>query len=362
MKYALWLSNIKGISSGKIRIIREFYKNAETIYNLTRDELKKIKGLTEKDISNILSSKDNWNLDSKLYQLYENGVSFVSQEQKEYPKNLKNIVDAPYSLYYKGNLPNSNSKSVAIVGARTRSQYGSQVTTRLSKMLADEDINVISGLARGIDADAHTGALMSNKTGKTFAVLGCGVNVCYPKQNKYIYDKIIEKGGGIISEYPPDTKPLRTLFPSRNRIIAGLSDCTVVIEAREKSGSLITADYAMEQGKDVYALPGRVTDELSFGCNYLIKQGAGVIVSPEDFLKEFNSFYENLCSQINFYEKLLEKDELLVYSLLDFTPTNLGTIIEKSSMNLLEILEILEHLKQKGYVKEIISNYFVRCI
>ncbi|SER56322.1 DNA-processing protein DprA [Lachnobacterium bovis] len=362
MKYALWLSNIKGISNGKIKILREIYKNAETIYNLTRDELIKIKGITEKDVCNILSSKDNWNLESKLYQLFESGISFVSVEQEEYPKNLRNIINAPYSLYYKGNLPQEENKSVAIVGARTRSQYGSQVAARLARLLADSDINVISGLARGIDADAHLGALSSGKDGRTFAILGCGINICYPKQNQYIYDKIISQGGGIISEYWPDTKPLKTLFPSRNRIIAGISDCTVVIEARQKSGSLITADYAMEQGKDVYALPGRVTDELSFGCNYLIKQGAGVIVSPEDFLNEFNSFYENLCSQINFYEKLLEKDELLVYSLLDFTPTNLGTIIEKSSMNLLEILEILEHLKQKGYIKEIMSNHFVRCI
>ncbi|SFG00135.1 DNA processing protein [Lachnospiraceae bacterium C7] len=361
MKYALWLSNIKGIFNGKIKLMRDHYKTAEEIYNLNEQQLKKIKGLTEKDIASIITSKDTWNLDKELFKLLEQDVSFVSMEQDEYPSKLRNLVDAPYSLYYKGSLPEDNGLSVAMVGARGRSAYGSQMARKIAQLLADNGINVISGLARGIDADGHTGALETMGEGKTYAVLGCGVNVCYPKQNRYIYDKILASGGGIISEYPPDTQPIRTLFPARNRIIAGLSDCVVVIEAKEKSGSLITADYAMEQGKDVYALPGRVTDALSFGCNYLIKQGAGVIVSPEDFLKEFNIFCENSCSQINFFEKLLEKDELLVYSLLDFSPTNLGTLVEKSSMNLVEILEVLGHLKQKGFVKETMTNYYIRC-
>ncbi len=154
---------------------------------------------------------------------------------------------------------------------------------KLARALAQNRMDIISGMAMGIDADAHSGALEEN--GDTYAVLGCGVDVCYPKRNRYLYEKMQDRGG-ILSEYPPGTPPLPGYFPQRNRIIAGLADYVIVMEARKKSGSLITADYAMEQGKEVYALPGRVTDALSEGTNHLIQQGAGIFVSVEDFLQE----------------------------------------------------------------------------
>jgi len=220
-------------------------------------------------------------------------------------------------------------------------------------------MDIISGMAMGIDADAHSGALEEN--GDTYAVLGCGVDVCYPKRNRYLYEKMQDRGG-ILSEYPPGTPPLPGYFPQRNRIIAGLADYVIVMEARKKSGSLITADYAMEQGKEVYALPGRVTDALSEGTNHLIQQGAGIFVSVEDFLQELQLQPKNITTQIDFRKNLLEKDESLVYALLDFYPVGLGTLIEKSPYGLVEILPVLERLEQKGFIQETIPNYYIKTI
>ena len=179
--------------------------------------------------------------------------------------------------------------------------------------------------------------------------------------NADIYNDIIQKGG-IISELMPGTQPKACFFPMRNRIISGFSDAVIVVEAREKSGSLITADFAMEQGKDVFALPGRITDPLSAGTNRLIKQGAGVLYNIEDFLKEWDLFDASSALQMDFRKNVLEKDELLVYSLLDFCPVGIGTLCDKSSLPILTLFEILERLQQKGFVKEIIPNYFVQTV
>ena len=240
--------------------------------------------------------------------MQEEGIGFVCVEDARYPQKLRRISATPYALYYIGRLPDETRKSVAIVGARTRSAYGSQITGKLARALAQNRMDIISGMAMGIDADAHSGALEEN--GDTYAVLGCGVDVCYPKRNRYLYEKMQDRGG-ILSEYPPGTPPLPGYFPQRNRIIAGLADYVIVMEARKKSGSLITADYAMEQGKEVYALPGRVTDALSEGTNHLIQQGAGIFVSVEDFLQELQLQPQNITTQIDFRKNLLEKRRIV---------------------------------------------------
>jgi DNA processing protein len=234
-----------------------------------------------------------------------------------------------------------------------------EVAEKLAEALAAKQIAVISGMALGIDGDAHKGALAAG--GCTYAVLGCGVDYCYPKEHKYLYDRIPEKGG-VLSEYPVGTAPLARLFPSRNRIISGLSDCVVVVEARERSGSLITADFALEQGKDVYAVPGRLTDSLSFGCNSLIRQGAGLMLSIDDFIKEITGSSAGNSFQLDFRKNLLEKDEQLVYSLLDFVPTAVGTLLEKTSFQLLELLEILEGMENKGLIREVAPNYYAHTL
>lgn len=359
MKYALWLSNVPGITRSKIHRLLEYSSCAQELYGLSEKQLYNIEEMDVKDIESLVESRKNWNLEKAWNDLCEKGVSFVSMEQEEYPKRLRNIIDPPYSLYYKGKLPDPDKRSVALVGARGRSQYGSTAASRLAGELAGQGIEVISGLARGIDSDSHIGALEAG--GSTYGVLGCGVDICYPRQNRYLYDKICEKGG-VISEYPLASEAIAWHFPERNRIISGLSDVVVVIEARKKSGSLITADYAMEQGKDVYALPGRIFDPLSDGCNQLISQGAGIITNISEFAVGLGKSGDFSFQQTDFKKFVLEKDELLVYSLLDFAPTGIGTLVEKSGFSLMELLPILERTEQKGFIKEMIPNYYVRCL
>jgi DNA processing protein len=355
MKYSYWLSNVPGLTKGKIFRLLESIPSAAEIYEASEKSLKAVEGLTEKDVEELIKSRKEKNPEEELMKLSEQGVSFISYEQDDYPSRLRNIFDPPYSLYYRGTLPDEHAHSVAIVGARGRSAYGMEVAEKLAEALAAKQIPVISGMALGIDGDAHKGALAAG--GCTYAVLGCGVDYCYPKEHKYLYDRIPEKGG-VLSEYPVGTAPLARLFPSRNRIISGLSDCVVVVEARERSGSLITADFAMEQGKDVYAVPGRLTDSLSFGCNSLIRQGAGLMLSIDDFIKEITGSSAGNSFQLDFRKNLLEKDEQLVYSLLDFVPTAVGTLLEKTSFQLLELLEILESMENKGLIREVAPNYY----
>ena len=359
MRYAYWLHNIPGIGNAKIRYLYDVAVSAEEIYHMNLPELKKIPGITEEDVRAIQKSQKKWDVEKEWFALLEQGIGFVSLEQAEFPEKVRHITNPPYALYYVGKLPDENRKSVAIVGARARSAYGSQVAAEIGKVLAENGIQVISGLARGIDRDAHQGALKGG--GDTYGVLGCGVNICYPSENKYLYNQMIETGG-VISEYPPGTKPMAKQFPARNRIIAGLCQAVVVVEAKEKSGSLITAEFAMDQGRDVYAVPGRISDVLSQGCNRLIKQGAGAIISIEDFLSDLEILSDNNYTQMNFRKNLLEKDERLVYSLTDFRPIGVATLVDKTGISISRLLEILTHLESLGLIKETFTNYYIRTL
>nr|WP_242828910.1 DNA-processing protein DprA [[Eubacterium] cellulosolvens] len=211
-------------------------------------------------------------------------IRCIERGTERYPEKFEGLAHMPGRLYVIGNFPDPQKKTVAIVGARGCSEYGRKEALRFGRVLAEYGVQIVSGLAYGVDAWAQKGALDGG--GKTFAVLGTGVDVCYPKQNASLYRKIIREGGGILSEFEPGAPPNAWHFPLRNRIISALADVVLVVEARRKSGSLITADYAMEQGRTVYALPGRTMDELSQGCNRLIAQGAGIAWTPEIILDE----------------------------------------------------------------------------
>lgn len=360
MKYKYWLSNISGISGGKIRSLLEHYKDAEEIFFADEASYGKIPGITPADAKNLELSKKTWNPEEKWYRFQETGIQFITMEDAAYPGRLKHISSPPYSLYVKGKMPQETKKAVGIVGARGRSAYGCSVARQLGENLGKNGISVISGLARGIDADAHAGAIHGG--GVTFAVLGCGVDVIYPKENAYLYEEIVQTGGGILSEYPLHTPAQRPLFPARNRIISGLSDAVCVVEARKKSGSLITADYAMEQGRDVYAVPGSILDPLSEGCNELIFQGAIPLLHICDVAQNLLSDAGGEGLQTDFRNLLLEKDEALVYSFLDFQPHGLENLFMKTQLDCELLMDILERLQNKGFIREIIPNYFVRTI
>ena len=359
MKYQYWLSNIPGVGCKTIHRLLGQAGSAEEIYFLKKEQLEKLAGLSDRQVLAITERKMDWDLEEKYAKLGENGTTFLSYEMDSYPEQLRNIVDAPYSLYVKGKLPDFSKKRVAIVGARMCSDYGKTMAERIAEKLACCGAEVISGMARGIDAYGHIGALKAG--GDTFAVLGCGVNVCYPRTNQKLYESILAKGG-IISEYPPDTEPIAQLFPARNRIISALSDVVVVVEAKERSGSLITADFALEQGKDIYAVPGRSTDALSQGCNNLIRQGAGILNSVEDFAKDLELCMKVDAVQENFNKLLLEKDESLVYACLGLRPKSMEDLLKKTGFPMPQLADILQRLIQKDFITESFKNYYIRKI
>ena len=221
-------------------------------------------------------------MEIRIHKELPAGIRYIRKEDNLFPQKLLELSDCPEGIYVKGELPDPKKKAVAIVGARMCSAYGRATASYFARELAANDVQIISGLALGIDGAAHEGALLAG--GKTFGVLAGGVDQCYPRGNIELYTQM-ERSGGIISEEPCGCPPLGRLFPKRNRIISVLSDLVLVIEAKAKSGSLITADFAAEQGRDLFAVPGRLEDELSKGCNELIFQGAGIAISPKRMLE-----------------------------------------------------------------------------
>lgn len=217
--------------------------------------------------------------------MIQHNVGIISIQDEEYPQMLKNIYDPPTSLYIIGNKKILNNDSIAIIGCRECSQYGKNVAQELAYNIAKQEINIVSGLAKGIDSEAHYGSILAG--GKTIAVLGNGLDTIYPSENIKLAKKILQTGGAIISEYPLGEKPQKQNFPERNRIVSGMSAGIIVVEAKEKSGTLITVDHALEQGRDVFVVPGNINSENSKGTNDLIKQGAKPITSYQDILQEY---------------------------------------------------------------------------
>ena len=277
--YAKWLFNTPGLGSKVVFGLLDKGYSCEEIYKCPDKELRTL--LTAKKANALIRHRQNWNFELERKKLEEKKIRFVSFFDPDYPKKLKDIPDPPFGLYVKGKLPDENKPSVAIIGARMCSDYGRFMAREFGRNLSLAGVQIISGMARGIDGISQKAAIDAG--GSSFGILGCGVNICYPEENRDVYDVICNEGG-LISEYYPDMLPMSGLFPQRNRIISGLADIVLVVEARQKSGTQITVDQALEQGKEVLAIPGRTTDRLSDGCNYLISQGAGVALSTQDVL------------------------------------------------------------------------------
>ena len=281
--YDIWFSSINIKNKYKLRLLELYDSNK--IWNLNEKEFMSLK--IRKDIFNENEiSKKKYNI--KKYQNYiiKNDIKLISvRDKNNYPKKLYYIDNMPAYLYVRGNINNLYSDNVAVVGSRHATEYGRYVSRKIGKELADMNINIVSGLALGIDKFAHLGALDS-RIGKTIAVLGTGVSneEIYPYQNKRIFERILENGGTIISEYKLNTAPNKENFPLRNRIISGISDKIIIVEATKNSGSLITARYGLEQGKDIYAVPGNITSKNSIGTNKLIEEGAYLFKKTSDIL------------------------------------------------------------------------------
>jgi len=292
-----------------------------------------------------------------LQFLKERRIEYVTILDEAYPDKLRHIYDPPLILYLKGKPLPGDKKSIAVVGARNCSVYGREIGEYLAKAIAKEDIIIISGLARGVDSHAHMGALAAG--GSTYAVLGCGIDICYPAENINLYMDM-QNNGGIISEYGPGIKPLSYHFPMRNRIISALSDGILVIEAGEKSGSLITVDMGLDQGKNIYAVPGRITDKLSKGCNNLIKMGAKVVTSPADILEDLVDYYAAGELEQHNMKKLLNEEERTVYEILGFTPMHIEEISVLSKIQPAKLMEHLLSLELKDLVRQCTKNFYIR--
>lgn len=356
-KYWMWLVNIDDMHNDKIRHILSVFLNPKELFCATEERLRKSKVITDIDIERIINTRRQFSYEKYKYNLDKQNIKFLSIDNNEYPNRLKRIYNPPYALFVKGKIIDSNRPAVAIIGARNCTLYGKKIAENISDVFGINKISVVSGMARGIDTCAHRGALKND--GYTYAVLGCGVDICYPRENINIFSEI-QKKGGIISEYPPGIEALKWHFPARNRIISGLADAVIIVEAKKRSGSLITVEYALEQGKDVYAVPGRIDDELSKGCNSIIKAGAEPFLSAEEVVLELkNKYFEN--SKILKKEKYpIAKDFEVVYSVLDLCPKNINTIIEETELASEEILGKLVQLQLLNLVDEPIKGYYSR--
>lgn len=342
-KYIYWLDCIEGLGANAKRNLIEAFGGGEEVYKASENMLQYI--LETKKLNLFLKARKKENVERFYEELLQKDIYFCSCFDTNFPEKLRVIPDVPFGIYYKGKLPEPEMPSVAVIGARECSQYGEFVAKELGEMLGSQGIQVISGMAKGIDGISQMNAL--KKGGTSYAVLGCGVDVCYPKSNERLYNELLVKGG-ILSTYPPGTAPQARLFPSRNRIVSGLADVLVVIEARRRSGTSITVEMALEQGKDIFAVPGRVTDRLSDGCNKMIKEGAHVLLSPEDFLLDLQELLPAKMAKLrlqtsNFLPECTEENKEVnigdigevagnnfmnqVLSLLDFYPQSLENIM-----------------------------------
>ncbi|HCC07618.1 MAG TPA: DNA-protecting protein DprA [Clostridiales bacterium] len=371
----LWLKNIDGIGIKKTSVLLGAFDTPIDIFNAKEEDLRQVMGLSPRDISEIEKSKEKFDVKKYEEYLIENEIKYISIQDKDYPKALKNIYDPPFVLYYKGTLPQKNDIMLGVVGSRNCSDYGRKIAYNISKSLTECGITIVSGMALGIDTYAHKGSLEGR--GKTFAVLGCGLDICYPKSNAGLMKEII-KNGAVISEYSPKTQPLRQIFPARNRIISGMSRGVLVVEAAERSGSLITVDHALEQGRDIFAIPGDITSSLSIGTNNLIKQGAALVTSYKDILLSLGIMetkinisdksmsgdtrenkQENKEENNNFY-KLLDEEEKIVYSCIDSKNSHIDDIINIAKIEISKLQHLLTMLELKGIIKQLPGKRFER--
>lgn len=286
-KYHIGFSKIPLIGPGRFNKIKNSFINLAEAWQAHENEFKKI-GLEDNVITEIIKYRNEINLDQEIEKLNKNNIKIVLAEDDNYPTLLKEIYNPPWIIYYRGDLPSNNDFLLAVVGTRKFSAYGQHITQTLIYELAEQGLTIVSGLALGIDSLAHNTTL--NAKGKTIGVLGCGIEATniYPISNRYLAEKIIANQGCILSEHPTGTPPLKHHFPRRNRIISGLSLGTLVIEAPAKSGALITAQFALEQNREVLAVPGNITSPNASGVNNLIKMGAQLITSASDVLEVFN--------------------------------------------------------------------------
>jgi DNA processing protein len=340
-----------------IQLVRKF-GSAKEVLNAPKEKLLEVEDVGEKVAYNI-KSKVDWGLAEKqLKSAEEQNIRILSFSDQDYPNNLKNIYDPPPIIFIRGQIKPEDEKAIAVVGARQSSAYGKLVAESLVKELVVHNLTIVSGLARGIDSISHQAALKAG--GRTIAVLGSGLDIIYPPENKKLANRIAESGA-VISEFLLGTKPEATNFPQRNRVISGLCLGTVIVEAGPKSGALLTAQHALEQNREVFAVPGDIRAQGSKGTNSLIKQGAKLVGSVEDILIEIGQLVDDSAiKRPNPALETLSKEEKNIFELLSTEPNHIDNIAKQSGFRTGDALSILLSLELKDLVKQLPGKTFVR--
>lgn len=356
--YKYWFYTIDYLGAEISKKLIEKFHTPKAIFEVSMEKLSETEGISPKVLKSIYNSRNPYKIQKEYEEMQKKQIRFLCLEDKEYPERLKMIKDMPRGLFLRGELPEEKKKSVAVIGARDCTNYGKNIALEIGKALAEHGVNVISGMARGVDGYAQTGAV--NAGGKSYGIFGCGVDICYPKENFNLYQKLIETGG-VISEYKPGVPARSMNFPMRNRIISGLSDIIIVVEARKRSGTSITVAQALEQGKEVMAVPGRICDVLSEGCNYLISQGAYPVINIEEMLFDMGISEEKNKKINKNVNNTLASELNLVYACLDFVPKSVAQVAkELGEEDIGKLSELLFDLEIEDRIEQVTTGYYVR--
>lgn len=364
-KYWIALNMVPGVGAVTYRKLLNTFQNPEQVFSASLHAIRKIPGIHEKTARAIVNFGFPDQVKKELEEIEKHQVQIITWEDPSYPEHLKTIFDPPPVLYGKGTFVQQHELMIAVVGSRKATTYGRTVAEKLSGELALKGMTVVSGMARGIDSAAHRGALKTG--GRTIAVLGCGVNVIYPPENKRLYHEIIDKGA-VISEFPMYAKPDRGNFPARNRIISGMTLGTVIVEAGIRSGALITADMALEQGRDVFAVPGNISSASSKGTNRLIKQGATLIDHADDVLSalslEISRELQGIQKEFSFNHApplpSLTQDEQRIFDLIPPQPIHIDEITVRSQLPSGTVSAVLMMLEMKNVIRQLSGKMFIR--
>ncbi len=350
------LSMAPGVGSVLFRRLVEACGSPGEVFKASRKDLTQVEGIGPKVAASLRRFDWKQRVDQELQGLGKMGARILTWDQEEYPSRLKQIYDPPPLLYLLGSSVPEDGIAVAVVGSRYPTQYGKAAAERIARGLSQQRVTVISGLARGVDSCAHRSALSAG--GRTIAVLGCGLDIIYPPENKELFDRVAA-GGAILSEFPLGTPPDSDHFPIRNRVISGLSLGIVVVEATLRSGSLITARFALEQGREVFAVPGNVDSARSAGTNRLIREGAKLVMRAEDILEEILPPLQRTTPELPVQPQISE-EENRVFSVLGREPMHIDQVIAKSALPSSKVSALLLALELAGHVKQLPGMRFVK--
>jgi len=345
---------VKGIGPARLKALIDHFGDAKTAWNATASALG-ASGLNPKLVESILQTRKSGALEKTWQRIKSLDIGVLTWEDSEYPRRLKEIDQSPPVLYMRGKILEEDQFAVAVVGTRRSTAYGRQITEELVRTLVANGITVVSGLARGIDGVAHKNTIIAG--GRTLAVLGSGVDRIYPPEHRQLADEIAQNGA-VLSDYPPGTAPEGGNFPPRNRIISGLSQVVVVIEAGKRSGALITAAFAAEHGRDVFAVPGNMFAPQSKGTNVLIREGAQIMLDPQDVLEVLN--LANIGKQRSARSVLpADATEAQLYNLLDREPLHVDEIRARSELPIEQVSATLTLMELKGMVRQVGSMQYI---